>query len=146
MALTQRKVYVTQDGESWTAPVELVAYSCQGCGITFALPVGLHRRYNEQGASIRCPNPQCRWPSFFRTESDVAREKRLRESAEKRLEFQRYRTEHLERSRASIRGHLNRTKRRVAAGVCPCCNRTFQDLSRHMENKHPDYGKEPACD
>lgn len=22
---------------------------------------------------------------------------------------------------------------------CPCCNRTFQNLQRHMTSKHPDY-------
>jgi hypothetical protein len=27
----------------------------------------------------------------------------------------------------------------VANGVCPCCNRTFQNLARHMAGKHPDY-------
>jgi hypothetical protein len=25
-------------------------------------------------------------------------------------------------------------------GVCPCCNRTFQQLARHMKAKHPGYG------
>jgi len=27
---------------------------------------------------------------------------------------------------------------RIFAGVCPCCNRTFSNLHRHMEAKHPD--------
>lgn len=28
---------------------------------------------------------------------------------------------------------------RVHNGVCPCCNRTFKQLARHMSIKHPDY-------
>src|SRR5262245_22389812 len=29
--------------------------------------------------------------------------------------------------------------KRVAAGVCPCCNRSFVQLQRHMKTKHPLY-------
>lgn len=35
-------------------------------------------------------------------------------------------------------------RNRAAAGVCPCCNRTFEQLGRHMTTKHPEYVKE-AC-
>ena len=34
-----------------------------------------------------------------------------------------------------------RLKKRIQAGVCPCCKRTFRQLSAHMENKHPDFVK-----
>lgn len=33
-------------------------------------------------------------------------------------------------------------KKRVGNGVCPCCNRTFENLSRHMSCKHPEYKTE----
>ena len=33
---------------------------------------------------------------------------------------------------------------RVGHGVCPCCNRTFGDLYRHMSTKHPGYAAEAA--
>jgi hypothetical protein len=32
-----------------------------------------------------------------------------------------------------------RLKKRVAAGVCPCCHRTVSQMARHMKTKHPDY-------
>lgn len=35
-------------------------------------------------------------------------------------------------------------EKRVANGVCPCCNRTFEDLARHMSTKHKDYALPPA--
>ncbi len=44
-----------------------------------------------------------------------------------------------ERSHAATRGHLTRTKKRVANGVCPCCHRHFVNVERHMATKHPDY-------
>lgn len=27
---------------------------------------------------------------------------------------------------------------RIKNGVCPCCNRTFQDLQNHFKTKHPE--------
>lgn len=27
--------------------------------------------------------------------------------------------------------------KRVHKGICPCCNRSFQNLARHMKTKHP---------
>jgi hypothetical protein len=32
---------------------------------------------------------------------------------------------------------------RIGNGVCPCCNRSFTNLRRHMTTKHPEYPKEP---
>lgn len=49
---------------------------------------------------------------------------------------------HLKRKCSAIKGVATRIKRRVSAGVCPCCNRTFQCLARHMATKHPDYQQE----
>ncbi|HEX9950777.1 MAG TPA: hypothetical protein VGB53_03340 [Rubricoccaceae bacterium] len=40
--------------------------------------------------------------------------------------------ERQKRRAAAQKGAHTRTKKRIAAGVCPCCNRTFQDLARHM--------------
>ena len=31
-----------------------------------------------------------------------------------------------------------RIEKRIHAGVCPCCNRSFPNLQRHMAAKHPD--------
>lgn len=30
-----------------------------------------------------------------------------------------------------------RKLKRVQNGVCPCCNRSFWNLERHMKSKHP---------
>lgn len=36
--------------------------------------------------------------------------------------------------------HANgRLRKRASAGVCPCCNRTFSQLARHMQTKHPTF-------
>lgn len=51
-----------------------------------------------------------------------------------------------ERRRAAAKGQITRLKKRAAAGVCPCCNRTFSDLARHMAGKHPEFVLQPSAD
>jgi uncharacterized small protein (DUF1192 family) len=52
--------------------------------------------------------------------------------------------ESAKRSRNAYKGLFGRTKKRVAAGVCPCCNRTFENLARHMAGEHPGYAGKDA--
>lgn len=51
----------------------------------------------------------------------------------------RERAEQAERRASAARGQVTRLKNRAAAGVCPCCNRTFANLQRHMAGKHPTF-------
>ncbi len=46
---------------------------------------------------------------------------------------------HQRRKAAAARGQLTKTKKRIAKGICPCCNRSFVNLERHMTGQHPDY-------
>jgi DNA repair exonuclease SbcCD ATPase subunit len=46
-----------------------------------------------------------------------------------------------EKSLIAQKGVTTRIKNRASNGVCPCCNRTFQNLARHMHTKHPDFAK-----
>lgn len=55
---------------------------------------------------------------------------------------QRAKAEH-ERHRANgYKGHATRIAKRAKAGVCPCCNRTFVQLARHMATQHPQFTPE----
>jgi hypothetical protein len=63
-------------------------------------------------------------------DDEIARQRQLREETERRL--------------SATRGIVTRIKNRVGRGVCPCCNRTFNDLARHMAGKHPDFAAEAA--
>jgi hypothetical protein len=56
---------------------------------------------------------------------EITRQRELREGTERQL--------------SATRGVVTRIKNRVGHGVCPCCNRTFGDLARHMASKHADY-------
>lgn len=74
-------------------------------------------------------------------ETKYRKEVERREAAERRVQATRDLLYAEERSHAATRGHLTRTKKRGGHGVCPCCNRTFQQLARHMKSKHPDYAE-----
>ncbi len=57
------------------------------------------------------------------------------------INWQRGRVEATERRLNATNGVVTRIKNRVGHGVCPCCNRTFTDLQRHMHSKHPTFPK-----
>ena len=66
-------------------------------------------------------------------------ERRSRQRAEQRVAEYQDEAKH-ERHRANAyKGHATRITRRAKAGVCPCCNRHFAALERHMTTKHPDF-------
>jgi hypothetical protein len=45
------------------------------------------------------------------------------------------------RRAAAARGRVTKIKNRVGHGVCPCCNRTFENLARHMTSQHPSFAE-----
>lgn len=52
---------------------------------------------------------------------------------------ERRRREEAERRESAQKGQVTKLKNRIGRGVCPCCNRSFTDLRRHMDTKHPDF-------
>jgi hypothetical protein len=50
-----------------------------------------------------------------------------------------------ERRVAAMKGQVTRLKTRAANGVCPCCNRTFTNLARHMASKHAGFVAEEVA-
>lgn len=119
---------------------------CPKCGIVYAVPDKWIQRHRDEGTWFRCPNFQCEWPSQHFAKSLVQKEREAREAAEREAEKaraatarERERRMSEERSHRTTKGHLTRNKKRAASGVCPCCNRSFKALARHMKTKHPGY-------
>lgn len=127
----------------------LVICTCPACGVRHAIPADLNHQAKlsrgQLGRQIYCPNGHS-WHYTGKTDAD--REREAREAAERQvLYLQNRRTEletRLEHAKHEIRGQKaakTRIKNRIAKGVCPCCNRTFQDLQRHMTTQHPEFAK-----
>lgn len=123
--------------------VELETVTCCVCGIVFAFPSLIMRRRLSDHASFWCPNGHSQ---SFTGESDAERLRRELNKYEQytsalkaEVTFERDQRQAAERSLRSTKAQLTKTKKRIANGVCPCCNRTFQNLARHMAGQHPEY-------
>jgi hypothetical protein len=114
------------------------------CGIRHAIPSELYdfvKQQHENGSKQRgiyCPLGHT-WIFAGEGEADRLRVQVQRER--QRVAATRSLLAHEERSHAATRGHLTRTRKRIANGVCPCCHRHFENVERHMRTKHPDYSE-----
>jgi DNA repair exonuclease SbcCD ATPase subunit len=66
-------------------------------------------------------------------------ERAERNEAERRSAAERDLRRHTERQLSAQKAATTRAKKRHAAGVCPCCNRSFENVRRHMATQHPDF-------
>lgn len=114
---------------------ELTITTCW-CGMVHAVPRELyeyqqraHRDGHREVPDIYCPLGHAHIPSG---ESKAAQLKR--ELAERDAQLTAVRDQ-----LAAAEREQTRVAKRVANGVCPCCNRSFVQLARHMKCKHPDY-------
>jgi hypothetical protein len=116
----------------------LTTMVCGKCGISFALPENYREKRQEDGGTFYCPNGD---PSVYR-ETDLQRVRKELEA--QKLETIRNRDRYFaeQREHEKTQKKMTRLKKRTAAGVCPCCQRTFQQLSRHMKTKHVEFVKE----
>jgi predicted RNA-binding Zn-ribbon protein involved in translation (DUF1610 family) len=118
-----------------------VVIRCASCGVAFGFSEHLRVRREETGQDFHCPNGHVqvyRDSELVRARRELKAEQERRQRAEtQRMEAERQRAI-AERKATRARNDLKRTVTRVEAGVCPHCNRTFQQLARHMQNKHKD--------
>lgn len=130
------------------ANVDMVDTDCW-CGLPFSMPRRLFEGCRKTGRGFYCPMGH----KIAFKETDADRLRRERDRLQQRLaerddeiRHQRERVEQAQRSAAAVRGHVTRLKKRVVGGACPCCNRHFMNLQRHMKSKHPSYVDEPVDD
>lgn len=123
----------------------LVVLHCYKCRCPFGITRAHYDRAKaSESVDFYCPNGHGQVFTET-TESklarELAREKRLRGYSESTLTSTR---DQLQATERSLRGHKaakTRIKNRIAAGVCPCCKRTFQNVARHMEGQHPNFAQ-----
>lgn len=119
--------------------VQFFVETCCSCGVQFAFPESYHQEKLKSRGRINpfyCPNGHEQWyvgesdADKFRRERDIARQQLAR--AEQEAADERQRAELLKKQK-------KRLEKRASAGTCPCCSRTFSNLSRHMQTKHPEF-------
>ena len=128
--------------ETITYTGELTVVGCW-CGIKHAIPEGLYRKAkSDPNFNVHCPLGH----SFVYRVSDTVKEReradRLAQqlaSARDDVRIARIETTAARNRERAQKAAKTRIKNRVAAGVCPCCTRSFQNLARHMAGQHPDW-------
>jgi|SRR5215472_18949455 len=111
---------------------------CSECGIRWGMPsrfVVVRREGNpDERKNFYCPNGHSQ--IFKTTENDDLRRERDRLKQEHaRLEDE---VMEAERRARAAETRLRKAQQRTAAGVCPCCHRSFRQLAAHMKSRHPD--------
>lgn len=127
-----------------TVEITLVSTHCFKCHAVFGMTkeADAHKRRSHE--DLWCP--YCGTKQYYTGKSDLERLREEKEDTHRSLVREQARHDqtqaahsHTMRSLAATRGVITRTKNRIAKGVCPCCNRQFQNLANHIANKHPDY-------
>lgn len=124
-----------------TEQVLLHTIHCCKCGVLFAFPDALDTQMRKNGETFYCPTGHPQW--YGKSEADklrdqLAEKQRLLDNSVRRTEIAEAAEQRANAAKAKAERSLKKTTTRIAAGVCPCCNRTFQQLARHMANKHPE--------
>lgn len=123
--------------------VGLHQMTCGECAGVYAIAEKYRKQKWQEGGFWHCPYCQCSWG--YAT-SEITRLKRTIVDQESFATRQRAAHDQTraalretERRRRAEKGAKTKLKKRIAAGVCPCCNRSFQNVRRHMANKHPEF-------
>lgn len=113
----------------------LTVIGCGHCHLQHAVPDDFLKARKRDGADFYCPAGH----RMSYGEGETARLRRQLDSARARETHARDQAEAAQRSARGYKGAATRIRNRIANGVCPCCNRTFADLARHMAGQHPDF-------
>jgi hypothetical protein len=119
--------------------------ACCTCGTRFAAEAQFKRNRLDDHRPFYCPNGHSQ--SYVgeteaqRLAKELERERKRREQAEDLARRRGAECDQLVKTKAQTLGKLRAIKQRVKNGVCPCCNRSFVQLARHMATKHPDYAQ-----
>lgn len=118
--------------------------TCSECGIGYAIASNFLRSRRENSAEAKkswcCPNGH--YQTFAASEvarltKELEQVKIQRDRAHEAREAAERRAQTAQRMAKAERTKREKIIARVGAGVCPECNRTFSQLSRHMAKKHP---------
>lgn len=103
---------------------------CCTCGVLFAVDRQYLNERREDLATFYCPNGH----GMCYTESESDRLRAALTATQDQLAAANRRT-------ANLREKSRRERARISNGVCPCCKRSFSNLTRHMDGQHPGYAK-----
>ncbi len=120
-----------------TYRASVVAVEMCGCQHTVYLSAEHSEQRQRDHKSFFCS--VCGRSNHYPGKSDIEKLRGQLTSTKDMLDTMRVDRALKEHQRRGAKAAKTRIKNRVMNGVCPCCNRTFQNLASHMANKHPFY-------
>ena len=112
---------------------------CADCNVGFGITASFAAARRSDRKTFYCPAGHSQW---FPGKTDEKRIEELKAQLATKDDLLRstQRDHHkLWRLQRAAEGRTKALKRRIAAGVCPCCQRSFENLARHMKTKHPAF-------
>jgi len=126
-------------GVKFTEEVTLITESCCNCGL-FAVPEDWQRQYVGTKNTFYCPNGHPQSYTGTSWKNQIAQLEADKTALQSRINSERE-TARLAQARADREAAKRKSiEKRVAAGVCPYCKRSFQEsrLAKHIHAKHPN--------
>lgn len=125
--------------------MEFVLEECYSCRMPFLVSAAFQKNKKADKSNFWCPNGHSQ---AYQGKTEAQKLREDWEASSLRFQSELNEANHA-RLVAEKAAKAEKTKRwkvsdRIAKGVCPCCNRTFEDLARHMPTKHKDYALPPA--
>lgn len=126
---------------TYTATLTII--ECHKCHMDYGVTPAFNRACRDDHRTFYCPAGH---PAYYpgnsekeQLEADLARARRQIDWAEtsRTAAWDQART--AEYQRRAAKGQLTKIRKRIANGVCPCCNRSFTPLAEHMRTEHPDF-------
>lgn len=115
-----------------------VVTECPTCGVVHTIPKVVYDNLQREGGYYHCPNGH----TWGWSKDSCERERLRRERDQLKQQIARVEDEkraavaQAESRAARAEAAQKLTERRARAALCPCCNRSFQNVARHMATKH----------
>ncbi len=120
--------------------VTMIWIRCGACGVAYGMAQHVYDARQADGQAFYCTNGHAR---VYRV-TEVDELKRKLAATEQSLQFTRADRDAAHarelkacRRESAQKANVTKLKRRAEAGVCAHCNRTFDNVARHMKTKHP---------
>lgn len=128
-----------------TISTELVTETCKTCSGLFAITKEFKQECHRIGGFRQmwaCPYCKTTWgygeSEETRLKLQIAARETEADAIRRDLTAAKCSLIDERSARAQAERKCRRITKRIHAGVCPCCNRTFSNLARHMSTKHPE--------
>lgn len=111
--------------------LKFISVECADCGVPFALTARLHKEMKNSHRTFFCPHGH---HNYYPGETEAEKLRKELKRKEQEVADEVIRRLNTEDAFAKAERKL----KRIHNGTCPCCKRSFKNLQRHMQSKHPE--------